>query len=49
MCQLNEKELDVYRRVTDEQEDVEEDVWEPENQPRSAFDIFSDFDDRHYL
>ena len=39
VCQLNEKELDVYRRVTDEQDDDEEDVWELENQPRSAFDF----------
>ena len=37
------------RRVTDEQDDDEEDVLDPENQPRSAFDIFSDFDDEHYL
>ena len=49
VCQLNEKELDVYQRVTDEQDDDEEDVWDPENQPRSAFDTFSDFDDEHYL
>ena len=41
VCQLNVKELDVYRRVTDEQDDDEEDVWDPENQPKSAFDIFS--------
>ena len=49
MCQLNEKELDVYRQVTDKRDVDEEDMWDPENQPRSAFDIFSDFDDAHYL
>ena len=48
MCQLNEKELDVYRRVTDKQNDDEADVWDLENQPRSAFNIFSDFDDENY-
>ena len=31
VCQLNEKKLDVYR--TDEQDDDEEDMWDPENQP----------------
>ena len=49
VCQLNEKERCVYRRVTDEQDDDEEDVWDPENQPRSPFDIFSDIDDEKYL
>ena len=45
VCRLKEKKLDVYRRVTDEQDDEEEDVWDPENELRSAFNIFSDFDD----
>ena len=50
VCQLNEKELCVYRRVTDEQDDDEEDVWDPENQPREVHLIFfSDFDDEKYL